>query len=132
MTLTGKTLEEDRQLVNKYAKLIDLVELRVHHLTEEEQLFARRFPAMIKMPCILTIRHDIDGGLFSGSEFSRTCLFSRALAFANQDKSKNFVPYSVILNKKTFFYNIRSKLPYGSYGFDVRVVEILHEIGILG
>ena len=90
MTLTGKTLEENRQLVNKYAKLIDLVELRVDHLTEEEQLFARRFPAMIKMPCILTIRRDIDGGLFSGSEFSRTCLFSRALAFANQDKSKNF------------------------------------------
>ena len=90
MTLTGKTLEEDRQLVNKYSKYIDLVELRVDHLTEEEQLYARKFPAMIKMPCILTIRRDIDGGLFDGSEFSRTCLFSRALAFADQDKSKNF------------------------------------------
>ena len=90
MTLTGKTLEEDKQLVNKYFKYIDLVELRVDYLTEEEQLYARRFPAMIKKPCILTIRRDIDGGLFSGSEFSRTCLFSRALAFADQDKAKNF------------------------------------------
>lgn len=90
MTLTGKTLEENRQIIEKYAKSIDMVELRVDHLTEEEQLYARRFPAMIHFPCLLTIRRDIDGGLFTGSEFSRTCLFSRALAFANQDKSKNF------------------------------------------
>ena len=90
LTLTGKTLEEDRQLVNKYSKLIDIVELRVDHLTEEDQLYARRFPSMIHIPCILTIRRDVDGGLFNGSEFSRTCLFSRALAFANQDKTKNF------------------------------------------
>ena len=90
LTLTGKTLEEDRQLAEKYFKLIDLVELRVDYLTEEEQLYARRFPAMIHLPCLLTIRRDIDGGLFDGSEFSRTCLFSRALAFANQDKAKNF------------------------------------------
>ena len=40
LTLTGKTLEEDRQLVNKYSKLIDIVELRVDHLTEEDQLYA--------------------------------------------------------------------------------------------
>jgi 3-dehydroquinate dehydratase/shikimate dehydrogenase len=90
MTLTGKTLEENRQLVNKYYKYIDLVELRVDHLTEQEQLYARKFPAMIHMPCILTIRRDIDGGLFDGSEFSRICLFSRALAFADQDRTKNF------------------------------------------
>ena len=90
LTLTGKTLEENRQLVNKYSKLIDIAELRVDHLTEEDQLYARRFPSMIHFPCVLTIRRDIDGGLFNGSEFSRTCLFSRALAFANQDKTKNF------------------------------------------
>ncbi len=90
LTLTGKTLEENRQLVNKYSKLIDIAELRVDHLTEEDQLYARRFPSMIHFPCVLTIRRDIDGGLFNGSEFSRTCLFSRALAFANQDRTKNF------------------------------------------
>ncbi len=90
MTLTGKTLEEDKQLVNRYFKYIDLVELRVDYLREEEQLYARKFPAMVHLPSILTIRRDVDGGLFSGSEFSRTCLFSRALAFADQDKAKNF------------------------------------------
>ena len=90
MTLTGKTLEENLKLVKKYEKYIDMVELRVDYLTEEEQLNARRFPAMIYQPCILTIRRDIDGGLFKGGDFARTNLFARALAFANPDKSKNF------------------------------------------
>ena len=45
---------------------------------------------MIYQPCILTIRRDVDGGLFTGSEFARTNLFGRALAFANPDKAKNF------------------------------------------
>ena len=90
MTLTGKTLEDDLKLVKKYEKQIDLVELRVDHLCEEEQLYVKRFPSMINLPCILTIRRDIDGGLFTGGEFSRTNLFGRALAFADPDKSKNF------------------------------------------
>ena len=50
MTLTGKTLEEDLKLVKKYEKYIDIVELRVDHLNEDEQLYARRFPAMIYQP----------------------------------------------------------------------------------
>lgn len=90
MTLTGKTLDENLKLVKKYEKYIDIVELRVDHLNEDEQLYARRFPAMIYQPCILTIRRDIDGGLFNGGDFARTNLFARALAFANPDKSKNF------------------------------------------
>ena len=90
MCLSGKTLEEDLQLVKKYEKQIDIVELRVDHLNEDEQLYAKKFPAMIYKPCILTIRRTVDGGLFSGSEFSRTNLFGRALAFADPDKSKNF------------------------------------------
>ena len=90
MTLTGSSLEEDRKLVKKYDKQIDLVELRVDYLTEDEQLYAKRFPSMISKPCILTIRRDIDGGKFCGSEFSRTNLFGRALAFADPDKTRNF------------------------------------------
>ena len=90
MTLTAKTLEDDYKLVKKYEKQIDIVELRVDHLTEEEQLYVKRFPSMINLPCILTIRRDVDGGLFKGGEFSRTNLFGRALAFANPDKSRNF------------------------------------------
>ncbi len=90
MTLTGKSLEENVRLVKKYDKHIDIVELRVDYLNEEEQLYARRFPALVRQPCILTIRRDVDGGQFSGGEFSRTNLFGRALAFADPDKRKNF------------------------------------------
>ena len=56
LTLTGKTLQENVELVQKYNRYIDAAELRVDYLTEDEQLYARRFPAMINVPCILTIR----------------------------------------------------------------------------
>ena len=36
LTLTGKTLKEDVELVKKYAYCIDVVELRVDHLNEDE------------------------------------------------------------------------------------------------
>lgn len=90
MSLTGSTLEEDVKLTRKYEKYIDLVELRVDFLSPEEQLNVRKFPTMVSKPCILTIRREMDGGKFSGSDFSRTTLFARALSFANTDKSKNF------------------------------------------
>lgn len=90
MTLTGKTLEENLAIVKKYEKQIDLVELRVDHLNEDEQFEIRRFPSLVRQPCILSIRRDIDGGQFTGGEFSRTNLFARALAFANQNKNRNF------------------------------------------
>ncbi|MCQ2572967.1 MAG: type I 3-dehydroquinate dehydratase [Treponema sp.] len=90
MTLTGRTLAEDAELAKKYEKKIDMVELRVDCLDEDEQLYIRRFPSMVSMPCILTIRRDVDGGKFIGSEFSRTTLFGKALAFSQSDKSKNF------------------------------------------
>ena len=90
MSLTGSTLEEDVKLTRKYEKYIDLVELRVDFLSPEEQLNVRKFPTMVSKPCILTIRREMDGGKFSGSDFSRTTLFARALSFANTDKSKNY------------------------------------------
>lgn len=90
LTLTSPTLSENVSLVKKYSAYIDLVELRVDYLNESEQNFVRRFPAMIPFPCILTIRRKNDGGNFYGNEMSRTILFSRALAFANQDRKKNF------------------------------------------
>lgn len=90
LTLTGKTLQENAELVKKYIQHIDVVELRVDHLEEEEQLNVREFPSMINVPCILTIRRVEDGGLYNSGEFSRTALFGRALAYANQNPTKNF------------------------------------------
>lgn len=90
LTLTGKTLQEDAEYVKKYASHIDIAELRVDHLDESEQLHVRKFPSMINIPCILTIRRVEDGGLYNSGEFSRTALFGRALAFADQNPAKNF------------------------------------------
>ncbi len=90
LTLTGKTLLEDAELVKKYAQHIDIAELRVDHLDESERLNVRKFPAMIGIPCILTIRRVEDGGLYDSGEFSRTALFGRALAYADQNPTKNF------------------------------------------
>ena len=38
LTLTGKTLLEDAELVKKYSQHIDVAELRVDYLEEEERL----------------------------------------------------------------------------------------------
>ena len=50
LTLTGKTLLEDAELVKKYAQHIDIAELRVDHLDEDERLYVRDFPSMISIP----------------------------------------------------------------------------------
>ena len=122
MCLTGKTLEEDLQLVKKYEKLIDIVELRVDHLNEDEQLYVKKFPSMIYKPCILTIRRTVDGGLFSGSEFSRTNLFGRALAFADPDKSKNFAYVDFEED-----YHIPS-MHDAAMAFGVRIIRSFHSM----
>ncbi|MDE5899227.1 MAG: type I 3-dehydroquinate dehydratase, partial [Treponemataceae bacterium] len=90
LTLTGRTLQENVETVRKYASCIDIAELRVDYLDEAEQFSARRFPAMIPVPCVLTIRRREDGGKFEGTEFSRTTLFARSLAYADLNPSKNF------------------------------------------
>lgn len=90
LTLTGKTLLEDAELVKKYSQHIDVAELRVDYLEEEERLNVRDFPSMVNIPCILTIRRVEDGGLYDSGEFSRTALFGRALAYADQNPTKNF------------------------------------------
>lgn len=90
LTLTGKTLDEDLELVNKYRSFIDIVELRADFLSGDERLVARKFPKMAGIPCILTLRRKIDGGKFIEGEAARTILFARALSFADEDSSKNF------------------------------------------
>lgn len=122
MTVTGKTLEENAKIVRKYEKQIDLVELRVDHLNEDEQFYIRRFPSMIRQPCILSIRRDIDGGAFTGGEFSRTNLFARALAFANENKKRNFAYVDFEDD-----YNCPS-IQDASQAFGVRIIRSYHNL----
>ena len=90
LCLTEKTIAEDLKVLDKYRRWIDIVELRVDYLTDDERLYVRNFPEQARMPCILTIRRRIDGGLYEEGEATRTTLFARALAFADQDVRKNF------------------------------------------
>ena len=122
MTLSGKTLEENALLAKKYSKKTDVVELRVDCLNEEEQLYVRRFPSMIQQPCLLTIRRDIDGGKFIGSEFSRTTLFGKALAFADQNRAKNFA--YVDFEEDYHIPGIQD----AAMAFDIRIIRSLHSM----
>ncbi|WP_149554442.1 type I 3-dehydroquinate dehydratase [Treponema pectinovorum] len=90
LCLTAKTLAENVKIVESYKDFIDLVELRVDFLETDERLQIRDFPSMIDVPAILTIRQKIDGGLYEEGESSRTMLFARALAFADENPKKNF------------------------------------------
>lgn len=121
LTLTGKTLQENADTVRKYASYIDIVELRVDHLIEEERLHVRRFPSMISVPCILTIRRTEDGGLYNGSEFSRTALFGRALAFADQNPTKNFAYVDFEED-----YHVAG-LQDGAQAFGVKIIRSCHD-----
>lgn len=90
LCVTGKTLAEDVEIVENYKDFIDIVELRVDFLEQDERLRIREFPSMVEVPVILTIRRKIDGGQYTEGESSRTMLFARGLAFADDDPKKNF------------------------------------------
>ena len=122
MTLTGSSLEEDVKLTKKYEKYIDLVELRADFLTPEDQLNVRKFPSLISKPCILTIRREMDGGKFTGSDFSRTTLFARALSFADTDKSKNFAYVDFEDD-----FNV-SSIQDAALAFGIKIIRSFHDM----
>jgi len=90
LCLTGKTLSENIELLEKYRRYIDMAELRVDCLDSDERFLIRRFPEQAGLPVILTIRRTRDGGYFNGGEGSRIAILSRGLAFAEADKRNNF------------------------------------------
>lgn len=122
LTLTAPTLSENCALVKKYGTYIDMVELRVDHLNESEQMSVRRFPSMVPFPCILTIRRKHDGGTFVGNEMSRTILFSRALAFASPDKKNNFA--YVDFEEE---YRVPS-LQEAALSFGIKIIRSVHDM----
>ncbi|MBQ9238408.1 MAG: type I 3-dehydroquinate dehydratase [Treponema sp.] len=122
LTLAGKTLHENAAIVNRYRRYIDIAELRVDYLDEEEQLYVRRFPALVPVPCILTIRRISDGGLFTSGEISRTLLFARALAFSAQEDQKNFAYVDFEDD-----FHIPS-LQDAALAFGIRIIRSFHDI----
>jgi 3-dehydroquinate dehydratase/shikimate dehydrogenase len=90
LCLTAKTIERDLEILNKYRKFADMVELRVDCLDPDERHLIRRFPELAGIPAILTIRRDIDGGYFSGGEGTRIRLLAQGLAYAEANNRLNF------------------------------------------
>jgi len=90
LCLTGKTIQRNQEILDKYRKYADIAELRVDCLDSDDCLYIRRFPELAGMPVILTIRRDSDGGHFSGGEGARVKLLARGLAYANDDSRFNF------------------------------------------
>ena len=67
-------------LARANAARIDLVELRADFLDGGELPHLRRFPALTKLPAILTIRRAAEGGRFCGDEPARRRLIAAAAA----------------------------------------------------
>jgi len=90
LCLTAKTIKRNLEILNKYGKYADIAELRVDCLDTDEQLHIRSFPELARMPVILTIRRDIDGGHFKQGEGARVKLLANGLAYAKADSRYNF------------------------------------------
>ncbi|MCI1210060.1 MAG: type I 3-dehydroquinate dehydratase [Treponema sp.] len=122
LTLTCNTIAADLELVNRYRSYIDLVELRVDYLDEDERFHIRSFPQQAHIPSILTIRRKIDGGRYEGGEASRTMLFARGLAFADQNPAKNFAYVD-------FEDDFRiPSLQEGALAFGTRIIRSYHNM----
>ena len=90
LCMTARTLKRNLEILDKYRKYTDIVELRVDCLDPDERLLIRRFPEQAGLPVILTIRRDIDGGRYIGGEGARISLMARGLAYAETDRRRNF------------------------------------------
>ena len=67
------------ELARANATRIDLVELRADFLQDGELAHLGRFPRMIGMPAILTIRRTSEGGQYRGDEVSRRRLIGTSV-----------------------------------------------------
>ncbi len=122
LTLTGKTLQEDFETLEKYRTYVDVAELRADFLEDDEKHLIKKFPEMARMPCILTIRRKIDGGMFMEGEANRSVLFARALSFVDEDKSKNFA----YVDFEDDFHV--SSLQDAALAYGLRIIRSLHSM----
>ncbi len=79
LSLTEPTLAADLALVERNRDSIDAVELRADFLDSGERSALRSFPERARLPAILTVRRESDGGRFRGSEEERVSLLRSAI-----------------------------------------------------
>lgn len=88
--LTGKTINQNLEILEKYRDVVDIAELRADYLDPSEKFFIRAFPEKAGLPCILTVRRKSDGGLFEDGEGVRLVMIAKALSYARADTSANY------------------------------------------
>ena len=82
LILTCSTLQEDLGVFSFYQKAscsVDMLELRVDYLNHNEIFQVHKFPSLVNVPVILTIRREKDGGEFKQGEYARLLTFFRCL-----------------------------------------------------
>jgi len=122
LCLTGKTIKQDVELLNKYRIYADIAELRVDCLEPGERLYVRRFPELAGIPVILTVRRDVDGGYFTGGEGARLKLLANGLAYANADSRFNFAYVDIEED-----FNVPS-LEEAARTFGTRIIRSCHDL----
>jgi 3-dehydroquinate dehydratase/shikimate dehydrogenase len=120
--MTAKTLGRNLEILEKYRKYADMVELRVDCLDPDERLLIRRFPEQAGIPGILTIRRDIEGGCFVGGEGARISLMARGLAYAETDRRRNFAYIDLEEDLNV------SSLEEAARTFGTRIIRSYHNI----
>ena len=86
LAVTEKSLARGLETVERYRRCIDLVELRADALSEDELSSLGRFPSLIRLPVILTVRRRRDHGGFGGDEAGRRrLLWAAGAGFAYVD-----------------------------------------------
>jgi 3-dehydroquinate dehydratase/shikimate dehydrogenase len=122
LCLTGKTLKRDLQVIEKYRKYIDLVELRVDCLDPAERFNLRPFPEQADIPVILAIRRKEDGGNWRGGESARIALLAKGLAFAQTDRRLNFAYVDIEEDISV------SGIEEAARAFGTRIIRSFHNI----
>lgn len=90
LCLTGKTLRENLEALDRQRPYVDMVELRADCLVPSEKFLLRSFPEQAGLPTILTVRRVSDGGQFEDGEGVRMTMFAKALSYASADAAGNF------------------------------------------
>ena len=122
LVLTEDTIDKNIQLIERYRSWIDIVELRADFLDPQELLHIRRFPKLVHIPAILTIRRFLDGGTFKGGEGSRITLFARGLAFADTDPLNNFAYLDLESDVQA------PSLEEAAQAFNIGIIRSLHSM----
>ena len=84
LSLTATTLERDVELLARERPYVDLVELRADYLQPGELAHLARFPALVNVPVILTLRRVGDGGQWRESTADRCRLLRKTLGQADE------------------------------------------------